>query len=208
MPKIILFDIDYTLIDSDKLRLFAHQEILKQLKISKVEVERATENFSKTLKSSLEFSPQRYARFLTNYFADSLIEKKATDILNEPAIYQQATYPETIPALKILKQNCSLGIFSEGVRKFQITKITLSGIINYLDRGLIFIYPEKSGVMKSIIRKIGKVYVIDDNPEHIVELSKINGVSPIWLKRGPKTQKEENLNCPTILSLEEIENYL
>jgi FMN phosphatase YigB (HAD superfamily) len=208
VPKTILFDIDYTLIDTDKLRQLTHQQILKQLKISKAELARATENFSKTLKSSLEFSPQRYSRFLANYFADSLIGKRVIDIFNEPAIYQQATYPETTPTLKILKQDYPLGIFSEGVRKSQIAKIALSGIINYLDRDLIFIYPKKKGVMKSIIRKIGRVYVIDNNLEHIIELSKINGVSPIWLKRGPKVKIEVKLNCPTIFSLEEIRSHL
>lgn len=207
-PKIILFDIDYTLIDTDKLRKLTNEKILKIVKISLQKLEKATEEFANTLKTSKEFSPQKYAQFLAKYFADAAIRKAVNNIFREPGIYQQATYPEVISVFKKLKQIFRLGIYSEGVKEFQMNKLTLSGIIKYLDKNLIFIYPDKTGKAEELVKKFGEVYFVDDNPKHIKDITKTEGAHPIWLKRGPKAQACGSLNCPTILSLEELGTIL
>lgn len=204
--KIILFDIDYTLIDTDKLRKITHDKILQTTKIPPQELEKATKKFAETLKTSREFSPPKYAIFLANYFTDPLLKKKVGEIFSRPSVYQPAIYPDVMPSLKKLRPTYSLGIFSEGIRKYQIAKITLSGIISYLDQNLIFIFVDKTGKGKFVAEKVGKCHIVDDNPRHITDLRGIENITPIWLKCGPKAKTEEILNCPTILSLEELCN--
>lgn len=204
---ILLFDIDYTLIDTSRLKKIASGEVAHLLGISNEGAEKLYEDFVKTLKSSIEFSPEKYAQFLEHYFADATVEKVISGIFGEPAVYQQATYPNTIQVLEKLRQTHRLGIFSEGVKDYQMNKLTLSGIINYLEKDLIFIYPDKTGKVVELVKKLGEIYFVDDSPKHIKDIAETFGAHPIWLKRGPKAQTSGSLNCPTILSLKELGIY-
>ena len=204
MKKIILFDIDYTLIDTAKLRQLTQKEIQSAGNLSETELETAVKEFSLVLGTSREFSPRDYARFLAKYFANPLLEEKITAIFNNPLLYKEALYPETIPVLQKLKEKYLLGIYSEGTLEFQTAKITLTGITDYLQKDLIFIYPDKTGQATKLTEKMGKIFFIDDNPLHIKDLLSIPNASPIWIKRGPKAAKVEKLNCQTIFSLEEL----
>ena len=203
-PKIILFDIDYVLIDSSKLKEISSAKVAKILKISLIKMEKINEEFGKTLKTSKEFSPKKYAKFLANYFNDSRISKKITPIFLKPKLYQQALYSDIIPSLRKLKEKYWLGIYSEGTKEFQMAKLTLSGIINYFKKNLVFIYPDKTGKATKLVEKLGEIYFVDDNPRHIKDIAATFDAHPIWLKRGPKADTSETLTCPTILSLEEL----
>jgi len=203
-PKIILFDIDYTLIDTARLRQLTDEKILLITKLPKDSLEKATKEYAQTLKISIEFSPKIYAQFLANYFNNPIIETKVNAVFDQPSVYRQAIYSETISALDKLKEKHSLGIFSEGIKEFQMAKLILSGLINYFAQNFIFIFPDKTGKAGELVEELGEIYFVDDNPRHIKDIALTPGAHPIWLKRGPKAATEEKLDCPTILSLEEL----
>jgi len=205
--KIILFDIDYVLIDTSKLKEITSDEVVHLLGISKEEIKKVNEEFTQTLKSSLEFSPEKFVQFLINLYPQAS-PKSLASIYRNPQLYKMVTYPNVFPALKRLKGKASLGIFSEGIREFQMAKITLSGLISYFDQNLIFIYPDKIGKAGELVKKLGEIYFVDDNPRHIKDIATAQGTHPIWLKRGPKAETQETLNYPTILSLKELEETL
>lgn len=233
MKKIILFDIDYVLIDSSRLKEISSIAAAGILNLGLTEMEQLNDEFGKTLESTIEFSPERLVQFLTNYYPQS--DKKALlEVYRDPQLYQQSTFTDVFPALEKLKQDNLLGIYSEGIKEFQMAKLTFSGIESFFDRNLIFIYPDKTGKAGELVKKLGEiyfdsphttesdsatknqtslpwqgtapacsavVYFVDDNPKHIKDVAATPGAHPIWLKRGPKAQTQETLNCPTILSL-------
>lgn len=208
MLKIILFDLDYTLIDTDLLRKLTHLKISQTINSPRAEIERVTEIFSLSLKKSIRFSPKKYARFLASGLNQAELENRILKVFSLRNLYRKSVYPQTLPILKKLAGHYRLGIFSEGAKEFQIAKLKLSGIINYLDRELIFIYSDKTGKAGKLVQKFGEIFFVDDNPRHIKDIAVTPGAHPIWLRTGPKAQAERKLNCPTISFLSEIENYL
>lgn len=209
MKKIILFDIDYVLIDSANLRELTREEISFQLGVSLSVIEYLYNKFESKLSSLRNFSPKKYGKFLAKRLSNTSIENEVIRVyFKNPDIYKKSVCPKVIPTLRRLKQKYCLGIFSEGVKEFQMTKLKLSGIIQYLDQKYIFIFPNKTGKAGELVIKIGEIYFVDDNPRHIKDITATTGAHPIWLKRGLKAQTEETLNCPTILNLKELEETL
>lgn len=184
--SIILFDIDYTLLNTAKLKNLFNQEICQLLKIEERTLKRLNKEFSGRPRSHIEFSPRRYIDFLQDKASRQFPEFELINLFFKKEIYYQTSlYSETIPVLRRLKKKFSLGIFSEGVEEFQRAKLELSGLMDYLNKKLVFIYGNKMGKAQLLVKKIEKAYIIDDDPKHIAVLAEIKDVSPIWVKRGP-----------------------
>lgn len=209
MKKIILFDIDYVLIDSEELRVLRKGKICRKFEISEEKFEQIREKYFQSLEKTSNFSAKNFSYFLAKTIKNPLVGEKIAKIYyQDKATCKRTVYPDVIPALKKLKSHCRLGIFSEGDKDFQRSKLILPEIINYFKKGLVFIYPDKTSKATEIVDKVGEVYIIDDNPKHIKDIALTSEAHPIWLKRGPKAQTEEKLNCPTIFSLEEVEEII
>ncbi len=206
----LLFDIDYTLINTNKLKNQIQNHLLPRvLEIETTTLEKITQTYIQTLNSSIEFSPRKYIKFLSNNLnSDKQLRQKALSIfLDNKSNYKNCLYPETKPVLKDLKPNHSLGIFSEGEFEFQKAKLEQSGIENFFEPELIFIFANKENKVKEVWQKINKypkpVYIIDDDLNHIKEIAKTN-IKPILIDR------QESYNGPinTIKNLEELHNLI
>lgn len=205
MSSIILFDIDHTLLDTCKLKKLFDREICQVLKIKKEDLENFNQEFSRRLKNSIEFSPRRYILSLEKRFPAHFLRSKLLNLFFKNRVYyRKSLYPETIPVVNKLKRKFSLGIFSEGVREFQLAKLKLSGLADYFDKKLVFIYPNKREKAKLLIKRLGSFYVIDDNIEHITALAKIKAISPILVKREKRNLENQSSNFKLISSLNEI----
>jgi len=205
LSKIILFDLDYTLIDTDLLRELTNLKICQAINLPNARIKKATKSFSFFLKKSIRFSPQKYARFMALELNQPKLENQILKVFSLKSLYQKSLYPQTLPILKKLNARYRLGIYSEGVKEFQMAKLKLSGIINYLDRNLVFIYSDKTGKAGKLVKKFSEIFFVDDNPKHIKDIALTGGNRPIWLKRGPKARTEKKMNFPTISSLEGLD---
>jgi FMN phosphatase YigB (HAD superfamily) len=203
--KIILVDIDIVLLDSQKLRDSRKEKICQCLKINSQTFDKFYIKYYQTLEKSSDFSPLKFASLLSTGLNNPFLKGKVLEsFFNDQESYIRSLYPDTLLALRKLHKNYRLGIFSEGIKDFQMAKLTLSGVINYLEENLIFIYPDKTGKAAELMEKLGKIYFVDDTPKHIKDIASTAGAYPIWLKRGTKAETEEKLSYPTILSLEEL----
>lgn len=205
MSSIILFDIDHTLLDTGKLKKLFDYEICKTLKIKEEDLERFNQEFFRRLRSSIEFSPRLYIRFLEKRVPCHSLKPTLLGLFFKSNVYyRKSLYFDTIPVLGKLRRKFSLGVFSEGVREFQLTKLKLSGLVDYLDKKIVFIYPNKKGKAGNLVERLGSFYVVDDNPEHILALAKVRGVSPILIKRETRDLENQSSNFKLISSLSEI----
>ncbi|MEK7611402.1 MAG: hypothetical protein AAB486_03480 [Patescibacteria group bacterium] len=102
-----------------------------------------------------------------------------------PDLYRRSLYPDTLPSLAKLQASHRLGIFTEGFRKFQLTKLKLSGLLPLFNRDLTFIHRRK--LTPTAIKRLPKgAIIVDDNLEVVETLLKFPYVTPVWLNRKDK----------------------
>lgn len=201
---IILFDIDRTLLDTDKLKDKIQNERLPELfGVTAQQLEPITNEYLSSLNSTVEFSPRVYTKLLVDKL-DKDKQKAALDIfLNNPIDFQTALFPEVISTLKKLHQKHYLGIFSEGDLEFQKAKLKQSGIKKFLDPKLTFIFPTKTNKTNSVWKKIKNYqtpsFIVDDNPAHIASIARTHFI-PILLKKD-KGERMGNLSIQNLSEL-------
>ncbi|KKR11285.1 MAG: hypothetical protein UT39_C0009G0045 [Candidatus Woesebacteria bacterium GW2011_GWA1_39_21] len=201
MKKIILFDIDRTLIDTDYLAQETFKAIRHKIIGSTSQILEVRENYMKSLKSTTDFKPENYCKELSRRFGSDY--KTLTNTYYKSFDKgNNLLYHDTIPTLKRLKQKYLLGIFSEGYAKFQRHKLKYSGILPYFDEKYIFIKRRKTNTnsLKSFPKDC---VIIDDRLDICEELAK-NKLNVIWFNRlnqkMPETPK-------TIYKLTELVSF-
>jgi len=177
MPKkkIILFDIDYTLFDTDKYRKRTYPQLMKLLeqedvpeyhqKVGKVEkelIQKGYESvaFARTLADALLIKPER---------------NKLKKIFYNKGLYKNCLYTEVISVLsKLYKKNdFILGIISKGEITFQNRKI--ESIRNFFLESSIHISLNKTEEFKKIQNLYDNfdISIIDDSSLFLSEVKKI-----------------------------------
>ena len=203
MKKIILFDIDYTLINTDLIRSATTSQLANALKISEKSIATYLNNYSSSLNSSTDFDPDKFINLLTkdHTFNKSFIRNI---FYQNPDIYKSSLYPDTISTLNNLFGEYVLGTYSEGVNDFQMTKITQSGVSKYLNKKHINILKRKLQT-KELIKIPQNSIIVDDKLEVVEKLSKMSNVFPVWVNR--KTA-EIHKEIKTVFKLEQIPNII
>ena len=202
MREKVLFDIDYTLIDTRKFKESFKKKISEFLGISVEDLLLAEQGYVKKDGGFTDFVPQEYIDFIADSFnSDKFgISKAFFDDEN----FADIVFPDVYESLETLSKILDLGIFSEGFRDFQLLKLYKTGIFNFFNENLIFIFRRK--LTPEALNMIPKgCFIVDDSPSVISVLKEKQDVRPIWLNR--KT-KEEHDNCKTIFSLDNFEKVL
>jgi len=200
--KIILFDIDKTLLNTDLFMERLTEMIVKHSKAKIEEINRSIDEYIEsleliyyfdflTLLDRLDFSKKQYNLIKKEYEENNYIFPK---------------YKDVIPVLKYLKKNnYDIGIFSEGVPRFQKNKLKNLKIDEYINPKYIFITQLKR--FDNFIERIPEgCYIVDDNIEVIRFLEEKKMYYPIFLKR--KRDEKGRGKFKTIYSLDEIKNIL
>jgi FMN phosphatase YigB (HAD superfamily) len=202
MRKIILFDVDHTLIDTDKLRKLIRIEISKAAKVSEEVLCQIETEYTETLKSRYDFNPEDYLNFLDVHLHKE--KKLIRQIFYKDVLYRKSLFPDVIEALGSLVNKFHLGVFSEAVLHNQLIKLEKSGTMKYFDRRYLFIFRRK--IEKEVLSRLPeKAVLIDDNGGVLEEVHKQTGLNCIWLNR--KDSHKHSI-FPTIFSLLELEKLL
>ncbi len=197
----ILFDIDRTILDTEKMIKMFDNFLLEILdnpnydEFKKVELD-----YFKTLANERYFNVPDYAQFLSDRF-----EKDATDSIvrifydsEYKHIYSDCIFDESMKILEILEE-WNLGIYSEGTLDFQKNKFESMGIDRYFNKDIVFIVPAKD--MKEVIDMVPKESIIVDDKEKICQFLNDNGFRAIWINRKDDRKSD---NFETIYSLLEL----
>ena len=126
MRQIILFDIDYTLIDSYKIRILSRSSLKRYLKTTGKELEIIIGKYVNSLGSITDFNANDFINFISDSYKTDPV--KLRDIFYRKEHFVNSLYSETIITLKTLKKKYNLGIFSEGFDDFQMQKLKLSNL--------------------------------------------------------------------------------
>lgn len=202
MKKIILFDIDRTLLDTDKTSVLHNECIAKILKTDDLEkIKSVKSNYKSTLSNEREYKAEEYLKILVKEFNSEKLEDLLDVYYGEKYkyTYKDAVYPEAVSVLEKLKSNYRLGIYSEGANGFQDNKFESMGISEYFEKDLTFILEAKDTV--EAIKKIPNGAVVVDDKERICEFLNDNGIEVLWLNRKDDRKSD---NFETIYSLLEL----
>lgn len=202
--QILLFDIDKTIWDSDKVIGFVRNKISIVSKISPEELSKVREKYIESLPNSIYFNPDDYIDLICKTFNFNN-KKLLTDIYygdKNKHIYSDCVYPGVFEVIEKLKDKFTFGIYSEGIDKFQNHKFKSMGISEYFDPDLIFIVPSKD--TPEVVSKLPKGAIVVDDKERICEFLTNNGLMAIWLNRldGRKSKRFKTIH--SLLSLPQV----
>src|SRR3989344_9099901 len=201
--KIILFDIDRTILDTDKvMKIFTEKMlfILGNPNIS--DFMKVREEYLKQLAYDREFVPEDYIKVISRKFQFSY-EQSLIDVFfdsDSQNIYKESVYPEVRDVFKTLTyRKYRLGIFSEGEKKFQNHKFRSLHLGEYLDDDLIFIFNAKNN--SEALKRIPRSSIIVDDKLRICEFLDKAGIKTIWIN---KKGLPDSTNFQTIHYLSEL----
>lgn len=198
MRRVILFDIDHTLIDTTELRKRIDNALFKRSGAKKDDFANFVSTYTSTLCSSTDFNPNVYLKTLSQEFNVSI--DKLSSIFYRKSFFKKSLYPETEWALQKLHKNFTLGIFSEGLKSFQRRKLALSGLVKLFDEKYIFIFRRK--ISNKSLSKIPKNAIFFDDNLNVTKKLFQNGFKNVyWLNRNNKTMDKE---IETVFSSEHL----
>ncbi len=194
MKGVILFDIDYTIFNTDIFRNEVDNDIFPLISVEKSAYTKVKNDYISSLKKSTDFSPYSLASKLSNTFHYPQ-NKFLTKYIDNIALYKRCVYPGTIESLTNLKKKYRLGIFSEGRKYFQYAKLKNTGLLPHFDNDLIFIFKRKL-TTQSLKKLPSKSIVVDDNPKVVEKLKSTEGFTPLLINRlsDPKLDFNKELS--------------
>lgn len=202
MKQIILFDIDYTLFDSDKIKGNIEKITCEFFKIQRKVYDEVYIRYKASLQSSTDFNPESYCKFLTKKFkkeSNGLLESFYTT----GEVYKNTLYSDTSEDLKELSKNYKLGIFSEGISRYQISKLKFCNLLPYFEKRCLYFFRRK--MTGNSIKKLPVKSIVVDDKKEVVETLIDNGFAAIWLNRKNLINVR---NIPEISSLEQLPEFL
>lgn len=197
---ILLFDIDYTIFNTDRFKKKKEEYIYHYFHLDKEKVESFDECYQKNIRGPIGINIKDYSEQLGKEF--SIPHERIFDlIMDNQNLYLHSLYPDTLPALSLLSKEYTLGIFSQGYTDFQMNKLTKMGILPFFDEKHIYIFPHKIHVDN--IAQLPKNAVVIDDKLSVVEV--ISSTLPaILIMRGTTHPSYK----PSIKKLTEIIDIL
>lgn len=196
--KIILFDWDDTLFSKAEYKRNLRINLARICEVSKEEIFDFEEKYFKNLSRSDDFQIDNFVESFSQKFGKKIEMKDFSS--DKLGIYSKALFPETISVLNNLKNDFTLGIYSQGFVNFQKIKIKSSGIESFFDEN--FIYINRDKLNADFLAKLpDEAIIVDDKKEVVEKLKASSRFNVIWLNRI----SDEKINgVSTIKSLVEL----
>lgn len=199
--KIILFDIDDTLIDTHPMARSFYQKIADVVEVSLEEIIEIKEKYKLTLEKYSDYQPDELLKFIYDYL--KIEENKRINPFLDKEVYKKALFPGIRELLEKLSKKYRLGAFSEGFDDYQRLKI--SSLIDLMDEDLIFIARRK--LDDNFLEKLPKeLIIIDDRKEVIKKLKSFGDFNVFWLNKNNDQEKIDGVI--EIKDLRELENFI
>ncbi len=178
--KIILFDIDETLMGLDKMAVMFYEKLAKQLEVTTEEIIELKEQYKLTLNKSGDYLHSNLILFLKEITGKK--EKEIEDPFEDKENYKKSLHPEVKENIEKISKDFRIGVYSEGFYEYQKKKVFWSGIGDFFDEELIFITQNKSDPEFLKTLPEGAI-IIDDKKEKIQKLKEAGRFNFVWINR-------------------------
>jgi len=199
--NLILFDIDKTLFDTSRFIAGAEQRLQELTHLSAEDIALLKTSYGQTLDKYTDFDPWKFC----TYVAESL-NKDPQQLIKayiDTNLFPTLLYEDVKPELTKLATTHTLGVFSEGVEKWQELKLSAGKIIDLFDPNHIYISRRKTA--SEYLSSLPEAVVLDDNNQVISELVKYPQFTIIQMDRS---HRADLIGTTIITSLKELQNYV
>ena len=200
--EIILFDIDYNLVNTGKFKNNYKTRISSLLGVPLEDFLKVEQGYVKKEKGFTEFVPLDYIKYLSESF-----NAPASDISKaffHDDNFKDILFDDVIGNLDNLKNDYHLGVYSESFKDYQMFKLHKTGLLPYFESDLIFIFSNKLTEEALSLLPQG-CFIVDDNLPVINALKQVGKYKPIWVNR---MGDEEDTDASVIRDLNELGSVL
>lgn len=190
VDKIILFDIDYTLINTDLIKENVLTYLCTKFNVEKKTATESRSAYIRDLDSSSDIDHDKLIKHFSTKFGPR-VKLPDNDFYKSSKVFGNTTYTDVRPALSKLSSGFRLGIYSEGFRKFQMAKLQMNDLLNFFDPDLIIIERRKLDI--KVVRSLPLgCTIVDDKLEIVEQFSISPALYPIWLNRRSQQELEHS----------------
>lgn len=210
--KLVLFDIDYTLFNTDFYIEELTTLLAKKLGYNDFGVFNplSKQAATMTIKDAGHFNPEIYLKHLIDLTKTKLQLEDLQEIFWHKVLYKKAIYTDVRNTFeKLADNNIALGILSTGNQKHQRQKI--HSIVDFLEDEHVHIFVDKLAELQHIFERYNtyKIFLVDDLQEILVAVKALNSkVFTIWMNKKKQIEKttliENFVPDQTVISLSEI----
>lgn len=197
--KIIFFDIDYTIYNT---QAFIELKTRRYAKLFKLPYDEVKEKEFEAARQIVDlhgvFVTEDYARTLAELLDVPGEWKKIFKIAVDDRLYQDSVYPETKEVLKKLERGFHLGVFAQGDDKFQKMKLRKAKLLRFFEPELIFIFRNKTKELKKVAKKHPPFAVVDDKADIAEAWAETGAPIVVRVKRGRYAEREVSTRKPNI----------
>jgi len=197
--SILLFDIDYTLFNTDIFRNKIIEETLSQFKLDEKRVRQFYFEYERNINTPVGINIKHFTEQIGKEFNLSP-ELLFSIMMERKRLYFESLYPDTVSTLTLLSKGYVLGIFSQGYRSFQENKLKQCDIISYFKQENIFIFPDKT--LESVLKTLPENAIIIEDKLSVVQLIK-SPLKAIHINRK-EGQSTHSLSINTLAELPSI----
>ncbi len=201
MKKIILFDIDDTIINTELFRKIQDETLANYLGVDDQEIKKVRSDYYFSLKKSTDFFIDDYLKIVAKKYHHDLENLKK--VFFGQRNIQLCLYEDVKPVFaKLKKLGYTLGVFSEGFVSFQKFKLETNDLLKFFDHEYIFLLRRK--IDPNILKKLPQnTIIVDDKPTIINKLKNFANITPIQIIRENK-QANPKVTEKVITSLSEL----
>lgn len=138
-----------------------------------------------------------------------------TGLFKESSLTDFRLYEEILEVLEEIAPVATIGIFSEGEKDFQLTKLIQTNIRDYFNDEHVHIFTKKLAALADVLLKYkgDRVYFIDDKPDVLQGIKDSDPtIYTIWVKRGEYSEAYERTGDfkpdSEVIDLREIVNLI
>lgn len=214
--RFLLFDIDNTLYDSSSLRAKLFTEIFTVLREHNIHnMEKVAEEiYHDLVRNTGIFYPEDLIKELKKTFPEKTFpQKKLLDVMYDEKLLTPHLYEETHQLINEFEKMGELGVFSQGMKRFQ--KLKIKKIAHLFARHHIHIVTSKIAYIAQVFEKYHdyEVFFLDDALPMLHEVKKkYPKVFTIWVKRGRHAVAQKPIPGftpdATVLTLKEAERII
>jgi hypothetical protein len=194
--KIVLFDIDYTVFNTNVFRSNLYPLLAEKFGFSDLSlfIELAKEVGKETKEKIGYFNPETFLKLLKEKSKKDVPISELEDIFFDETLYIESLYEDARSVFQelVMKRDIQINIFSTGDKKFQMRKIAI--LKDMLHDDNLHIFVDKLKRLKDVLQQYEEyhIYMVDDLPTVLKEAKSFDkNITTIWMNRDKKLNEQD-----------------